>query len=381
MADRARASASEPGGGDHRARASASEPGGGDLTSTTPGGGAGGGTPRSGVRDGVVRVLNGVGGQGGALAMLVLLVAGFSLLAPNFLTVGNLLNILRQFAVPLMLAVGQTLVIITAGIDLSVAATAALAGSVMGVAFAHWGMSQPVAILLGLGAGFLVGAFNGWAITKLRVPDIIATLGTLTAVRGVALLVTGGLPVPNFTQVVEGRRMPPAVILLGAGTYYRVPLIILVAAACAVVGWFILSRTTLGRAFYAVGGNREAARVSGINVDRTKFWVYVISALLASVGGMMLSGRLASANALMANLMELQTIAAVVIGGTALFGGEGRVGGTVIGIFIIGVLANGLNIFGVSEFWQNIITGLIIVLVVALDQWRRRATATAEGRT
>ena len=328
-------------------------------------------------RGGVVRVLTGVGGRGGALAMLVLLVICFSVLAPNFLTVGNLLNILRQFAVPLMLAVGQTLVIISAGIDLSVAATAALAGSVMGVTFAHWGLSQPVAILLGLGAGFLVGAFNGLAITKLKVPDIIATLGTLTAVRGVALLVTGGLPVPDFSHVVEGRRMPPAVTFLGAGTYYRVPLIILVAAACAVAGWFILSRTTLGRAIYAVGGNREAAHVSGINVDRTKFWVYVISALMASVGGIMLSGRLASANALMANLMELQTIAAVVIGGTALFGGEGRVGGTVIGVFIIGVLANGLNIFGVSEFWQNVITGLIIVLVVALDQWRRRITAAA----
>jgi ribose transport system permease protein len=332
------------------------------------------------MRAGIVRVLNGVGGQGGALVMLVILVVAFALLEPSFRSSGNLFNILRQFAVPLMLAVGQTLVIITAGIDLSVAATAALAGSVMGVAFAHWGMSQPVAIALGLGAGLLVGAFNGWAITKLKVPDIIATLGTLTAIRGVALLITGGLPVPNFAQVVEGRRMPPVVTFLGAGTYYRVPLIIVVAAVCAVIGWFILSRTTLGRAMYAVGGNRDAAHVSGINVDRTKFWTYVISALLASVGGIMLSGRLASANALMANLMELQTIAAVVIGGTALFGGEGRVSGTVIGVFIIGVLANGLNIFGVSEFWQNIITGLIIVLVVALDQWRRRATAaTAEA--
>lgn len=334
---------------------------------------------RRSVRSAVVRVLNGIGGQGGALIILILLVAAFSLLAPNFLTLGNMLNILRQFAVPMILAIGQTLVIITAGIDLSVAATAALAGSVMGVAFAHWGLSQPLAILMGLGAGFLVGAFNGWAITKLRVPDIIATLGTLTAVRGVALLVTGGLPVPNFSQVVEGRRMPPVVTFLGAGTYYRVPLIILVAAACAVIGWFILSRTTLGRAIYAVGGNRQAAHVSGINVNRTKFWTYVISALLAAVGGIMLSGRLASANALMANLMELQTIAAVVIGGTALFGGEGRVGGTVIGVFIIGVVANGLNIFGVSEFWQSIITGLIIVLVVALDQWRRRVTASAEA--
>lgn len=331
----------------------------------------------TGIRGGAVRVLTAAGGQGGALVMLAVLMIGFSLLAPNFLTVDNLLNILRQFAVPLMLAVGQTLVIITAGIDLSVAATAALAGSVMGVAFAHWGLPQAVAILLGLAAGFAVGAFNGWAITKLKVPDIIATLGTLTAVRGIALLVTGGLPVPNFSQVVEGRRMPPAVTYLGAGEYYGFPLIILVGAACAVVGWFILSRTVLGRSIYAVGGNREAAHVSGIDVGRTKFWVYVISGLLSAVGGMMLSGRLASSNALMANLMELDTIAAVVIGGTALFGGEGRVGGTVIGIFIIGVLANGLNIFGVSDFWQRIVTGLIIIGVVALDQWRRRVVASA----
>lgn len=322
------------------------------------------------------------GGQGGAVVMLFVLILVFAWLAPGFLSVGNAVNILRQFAVPLILAVGQTLVIISAGIDLSVAATAALAGSVMGVAFAHWGLPEPVAILLGLLAGFAVGIFNGFAITRLKVPDIIATLGTFTGVRGVALLVTGGLPVPDFTQVAEeGRRMPESVTTLGAGQLYGFPLIILVSAVAVALGWFILSRTKLGRSIYAVGGNREAARVSGINVGRTKFWVYVISGLLAAVGGMMLSGRLASANALMANLMELQTIAAVVIGGTALFGGEGRVGGTVIGVAIIGVLANGLNILGVSEFWQRVVTGLIIVLVVALDQWRRRVAAREQGQT
>jgi ribose/xylose/arabinose/galactoside ABC-type transport system permease subunit len=325
------------------------------------------------------RIMTAAGGQGGALVILVLLVVAFSLAAPQFATTGNAVNILRQSAVPMILAVGQTLVIITAGIDLSVAATAALAGSVMGVAYAHLGIPEPVAILMGLASGFLVGAFNGFCVTRLKVPDIIVTLGALTGVRGVALLVTGGLPVPEFTQVVEGRRMPTSITFLGAGQLYGFPIIILVAASCAVIGWFILTRTPFGRAIYAVGGNREAARVSGINVNRVKFWVYVFSGLMAAVGGMMLSGRLASANALMANLMELQTIAAVVIGGTALFGGEGRIGGTVIGVAILGVLANGLNILGVSDFWQRVITGLIIIFVVALDQWRRRVTAERAG--
>jgi ribose transport system permease protein len=176
---------------------------------------------------------------------------------------------------------------------------------------------------------------------------------------------------------VEGRRVPGSVATLGAESVLGVPLIVIVAAACALLGWFLLSRTKLGRAAYAIGGNREAARVSGIRIERSKWWIYVISGLLAAVAGMMLTGRLASANALMADGMELQSIAAVVVGGTALFGGEGGVGGTMIGILIIGVLANGLSILGVAEFWQRVVNGLIIVAVVALDQWRRRVASRA----
>ncbi|AYY15018.1 ABC transporter permease [Actinobacteria bacterium YIM 96077] len=322
-----------------------------------------------------VRILDGAGGLGGAIVILVLLMLVFSVLSPAFLSTDNLLNVLRQHSVLLILAVGQTLVIISRGIDLSVAATAALAGSVMGVTYAHFGLPQGIAILFGLLSGFAVGAFNGWVITRWNVPDIIATLGMLTAIRGVALLVTGGQPVPDFTEVVEGRRMPPVITTLAAGSYYGVPLIIVVALLCCGIGAFILGRTKLGRSIVAVGGNREAAHVSGINVDKTKFLVYLTSGGLAAIGGMMLSGRLASANAHMANLMELSTIAAVVIGGTALFGGEGRVSGTIIGVFIMGLLANGLNILGLSDFWQRVATGLIIIVVVALDQWRRRVAA------
>lgn len=315
------------------------------------------------------------GGVGGALVILAVLVVAFSLASDNFLSVNNFLNILRQYSVPLILAVGQTLVIMSAGIDLSVAATSALSGSMMGVAYAHMGLPTPAAIALGLLVGFAVGLFNGLAITRWRVPDIIVTLGSLTAVRGVALLLTDGLPVPDFAQAVDGRRMPPIVTELGSGSVGGIPMIIFVAIACCLLGWFVLTRTRLGRSIVAVGGNEEAARVSGIDVRRTKVLVYTISGTLAAVGGIVLAGRLGSANALMANLMELDTIAAVVIGGTALFGGEGRVSGTVIGVFILGVLSNGLNILGVADFWQRVVTGLIIVLVVAVDQWRRRAAA------
>jgi len=315
------------------------------------------------------------GGVGGAIAILVVLIIAFSIVSPDYLSVGNLVNILRQYAFVLILAVGQTLVIITAGIDLSVAATAALSGSVMGVTYAHMGLPAPVAIGAGLLSGFAVGLLNGLAITMWKVPDIIVTLGSLTAVRGVALVVTDGLPVPDFSQAVEGRRIPDPVAFLATEDIGGVPWIIVVAAACCVVGWYVLNKTRLGRSIVAVGGNREAAHVSGINVNRTKVAVYALSGLFASVGGMMLAGRLNSANALMASGSELDTIAAVVIGGTALFGGEGRISGTVVGVFIMGVLANGLNILGVSDFWQRIVSGAIIVVVVAVDQWRRRRMA------
>lgn len=322
----------------------------------------------------VVRLSSAAEGAGGAVAILVLLVAVFAILTPDFLTVRNLLNVLRQFSVVGILSIAQTLVIISAGIDLSVASTAALSGSITAVSFAHWGWAEPVAWVLGISAGLGVGLFNGLAVAKLRVPDIIATLGTFSAVRGLALLVTDGLPVPTFQRVAEeGRTLPASVTTLGAGDVWRVPLLAVSAAVIAVAGWFILTRTKLGRATFAVGGNRQAAHASGISVDRTKIAVYVISGIFAAVAGILLTGRLSSANALMGQGMELQSIAAVVVGGTNLFGGEGGVGGTVIGVLIIGVLSNGLNILGVSEFWQQVSNGLIIVAVVALDQWRRHA--------
>lgn len=327
----------------------------------------------TGVSRGVARVAAAAGGRGGALIILLALMIAFAAATPDFLTKDNLLNILRQFSAPMVLAIGQTLVIVSRGIDLSVASTAALSGSVMGVAFAHWGWPEPVALALGILAGFGVGAFNGYVITRWRVPDFVATLGTFSAVRGVALLVTDGLPVPDFQRAQEGRTVPSLVSTLGSDSVLGIPLIALVALGCALIGGFILGRTRLGRSAYAVGGNMEAARVSGINVERSKLRIYILSGVFAALAGFLLVGRTGSANALAGQGMELQSIAAVVIGGTNLFGGEGTVSGTVIGVLIIGVLSNGLSILGVAEFWQQVVNGLIIVVVVAIDQWRRRA--------
>ena len=324
------------------------------------------------LRKPLARAASAAGGRGGALIILVALVIGFSAASENFFTEQNLLNILRQYSVPMILAVGQTVVIVSRGIDLSVASTSALSGSIMGVAFAHWGWPEPLALALGVAAGFAVGAFNGFVITKWHVPDFIATLGTFSAVRGIALLITDGLPVPDFSKAQEGRRVPESITTLGSDSVLGIPLIAVVALACILIGSFILGRTRLGRAAYAIGGNTEAARVSGLRVERSKLWIYIVSGTMAAIAGFMLTGRQGSANALMGEGMELQSIAAVVIGGTNLFGGEGKVSGTVIGILVIAVLGNGLQIMGVAEFWQRVVNGLIIVAVVALDQWRRR---------
>jgi ribose transport system permease protein len=206
-----------------------------------------------------------------------------------------------------------------------------------------------------------------------EIPDFIATLGTLAIFRGVALLITDGLPIPshltaNRVERLSSKRM----IWMGSSDLLGIPVAGWIALLVAVIGWFILRYTALGRSVYAVGGNREAARVSGINIDRTKLAVYAISGITAAIGGFVLAGRLNSANALMAEEENLRSIAAVVIGGTNLFGGEGGVFGSMIGALIMGVLGNGMNLINLSAFWQRIIQGVVIILVVVFDQWRRR---------
>ena len=320
--------------------------------------------------------------RGGPLIALLLLGAYLSTATPFFLTESNLVNVARRTSVIGIFAVGQTFVILTGGIDLSVGAIGALSASVAAVCMTQrvnfYGLKfGPVSFwegfLLALGVGFLAGLVNGLLITKGRIPDFIATLGTLEAFRGVALIVTDGLPIPSHLTATELKGyLPHQMISMGSDDLLGVPIAALIALALAVAAWFILRYTALGRGVFAVGGNREAARVSGINVDRTKIAVYVISGLLAAIAGFVLAGRLNSANALMAGEDNLNSIAAVVIGGTNLFGGEGGVFGSVIGALITGVLNNGLNLLDVSAFYQRIVQGSVIVVVVIFDQWRRR---------
>ncbi len=320
--------------------------------------------------------------RGGPLIALILLSAYLSFATPHFLTASNLTNVIRQSSITAILAVGQTLVILSAGIDLSVGAVAAISACVASVLMTqqyniagmtigpiHFWLGLPIAIIIGLLAGFI----NGYIITRSRIPDFIATMGTLTTLRGIALLVTGGLPVPSHLTATELKGyLPPEIIWLGNGTLFGIPTAGLVALVTVVVGWFILRYTAFGRTVFAVGGNKDAARVSGINIDRTKVIVYTFCGLMAAIAGVVLAGRLNSANALMADGEELRSIAAVVIGGTNMFGGEGGVLGSLIGALIMGVLSNGLNLLNVSAFWQRVIQGLVIILVVVFDQWRRR---------
>jgi len=332
------------------------------------------------------RTLNSIVLRGGPLIALILLSAYLTAATPHFLTPGNLTNVIRQSSITAILAVGQTLVILTSGIDLSVGAVAAIsacaAAVLMTQQFTIAGMTfGPVNFWVGLpialAVGLLAGWINGYIITRSRIPDFIATMGTLTTLRGIALLVTGGLPVPSHLTATELKGyLPEQMIWLGNGSLFGVPTAGLVALLMVILGVLMLRYTALGRSIFAVGGNRDAAHVAGINVDRTKIAVYVLAGLLSAVAGVVLAGRLNSANALMADDENLRSIAAVVIGGTNLFGGEGGILGSLIGALIMGVLSNGLNLLNVSAFWQRVTQGLVIILVVVFDQWRRRRFAT-----
>jgi ribose/xylose/arabinose/galactoside ABC-type transport system permease subunit len=320
--------------------------------------------------------------QSGPLIALILIGIYLSFATPFFLTTSNLVNVVRQSSITAILAIGQTLVILTAGIDISVGAITALAGSVAAVLMTSQinilgltigPVNVWVGILVAVIVGMLAGFINGVIITKGRIPDFIGTLGTLAIFRGIALLVTDGLPVPShLTATAVSGQIPPFLIWLGSGDILGVPAAGIVAVLVTLVGYLVLRYTSLGRFIYAVGGNREAARVSGINVDRVRIAVYVASGLACAVAAMVLVGRLNSANALMAEGEELRSIGATVIGGTGLSGGEGGVVGSLIGALIMGVLGNGLNLLNVSAFWQRILQGLVVILVVLFDQWRRR---------
>jgi ribose transport system permease protein len=293
----------------------------------------------------------------GTLAGLLGLCLLLWILTPHFLTVSNLLNVLEQTSINAVIAVGMTFVILSAGIDLSVGSVLALAGVVMATLL-HQDWPLPAAILGGLSVGFGFGALNGVAIAWGRLPPFIATLGMMSIARGCALLFTEGRPVSGFD---ESFRSLATARLLG------IPAPVVITAAVYIVGRFVLSSTRFGRYVYAIGGNEEATRLSGVNVRLHKIFVYGVSGLTSGIAAILLTARLNSAQPIAGIMYELDAIAAVVIGGTSLAGGEGGVGGTLIGALIMGVLRNGLNLLGVSSFLQQVVIGVVIVVAVLLD--------------
>ncbi|MBE1592084.1 ABC transporter permease [Nonomuraea angiospora] len=301
--------------------------------------------------------------ENGSVAALVVLVVALSLLSGDFLTVTNLLNVGVQAAVTAILAFGSTFVIITGGIDLSVGAVAALSAITLAWTAADSGLPWPLATLVALAVGIGCGLVNAALVAYGKLPPFIATLAMLGVARGLALVVSQGSPI----------EMPEAVSHLGdtVGGYLPVP--VLVMALMGVVAAVVLNRTYSGRAMYAIGGNEEAARLSGIAVSRQKLVTYALSGAFAAVAGVVLASRLASAQPQAASGYELDAIAAVVIGGASLSGGKGRALGTLVGALILAVLRNGLNLLSVSAFWQQVVIGVVIALAVLLDTLRRRS--------
>jgi ribose transport system permease protein len=302
------------------------------------------------------------------LALMVLCVV-LGLTSDRFFTTANGLNVLRQISVNICIATGMTLVILTAGIDLSVGSVLALCGAIAaglitrGLSFPSLdlfvGFTMTGAVLSALLSGGLIGVFNGWMVTRFRLPPFVTTLAMLTIARGLTMLYTGGHPI---SQLGGGFAW------LGSGTMLGIPVPVWMALLVVLTAHVFTVHTRTGRYIYAIGGNEEAARLSGINIASVKRKVYAISGALAALGGLIVTARLDSAQPNAGTGYELDAIAAVVIGGTSLSGGRGSVAGTVMGAVIIGVLNNGLVLLNVSPFWQQVVKGSVILLAVIVDR-------------
>ena len=301
----------------------------------------------------------------GILPILVAICVIFSLVTPNFLSVGNFINVIRQASINIVLATGMTFVILTGGIDLSV-------GSILGVTAV---VGVLVSLVPGLGwfavpaaliAGVFLGLLNGSLVAYLGLPPFIVTLGSYTALRGVAYLVANGTTVIN-------RNLNFAWV--GNNYVGPIPWLVIIAFLAVLASWFVLRRTVLGRHIYAVGGNIRAARLTGIKVSQVRLFVYGVSGLLSGLGGIMSASRLYSATGMLGQGYELDAIAAVILGGTSFTGGIGTIWGTLLGALIIALLNNGLTLMNVSFFWQLVVKGLVIIIAVTIDKVRTGSSA------
>ena len=281
----------------------------------------------------------------------------------SFLTQKNIFNVLRQISANLFLACGMTMVIILGGIDLSVGSIIALSGCIAAGGVARYNLPLVLAILLGILVGFIVGMFNGLVISKTTIPAFIVTLATMNIAKGFAYVYTGGSPVRVVTKEWQ---------FLGAGYIGAVPTPVILLVIVLIITGLIMNKTKIGRHIYAVGGNAQAAEFSGIKVARVKFFVHAFSGVMAGLAGVVLASRMYSGQPTAGEGAEMDAIAAVVVGGTSMSGGSGKIGGTIIGGLIIGVLNNGLNLLNVNSFWQYVVKGAVILLAVFVDYIKNR---------
>ena len=304
-----------------------------------------------------------------SLIALFLLCLGLSILSDKFLSVSNLWNVMRQISVNICISTGMTLIVLTAGIDLSVGSILALCGAITagllknGIEIPsnnlYVGFTILGAMLAGILTGSALGAFNGWTITRFKVPPFVSTLAMLTVARGFTMLWTRGFPISGLGDTF---------LYFGTGWFLGIPVPVWISGIIVMIAVFVTNKTRLGRYIYAIGGNESAAKLSGINVSKVKITVYTIAGALAGIGGLLVTSRLDSAQPNSGIGYELDSIAAVVIGGTSLSGGRGSIMGTVQGAIIIGVLNNGLVLLNVSPFWQQVVKGLVILLAVIIDK-------------
>lgn len=342
-----------------------------------------------------------------AFIALILVVATFSLLSETFLTPGNIIIVAKQVAINAILGIGMTFVILTAGIDLSVGSVAGLAAMIAG-GLINEGLVLPMfgvivyfnvwmVILITLAVGALVGSVNGLVITRFNVPPFIATLGMLYVARGLALLRSDGDTYPNlvgrpelgnqgFQILGTGTFLPQEIVtgwmqglsetvpdfLTTVLTFLAIPYSVWIMIAFALIAALVAAKTPFGKHVYAIGGNERAAQISGVPVKRVKVIVYMISGFCAAMVGLIIASRLVAAHPATGTFFELNAIAVVVLGGTSLMGGRGTIGGTIIGAFVIGALNAGMVMVGISSFWQQVITGSVIVLAVIIDQIQAR---------
>lgn len=295
---------------------------------------------------------------------LVILMAVITVINPNFLTSSNLLNLLLQVTANGFIAFGMTFVILTSGIDLSVGAILALSSALSAGMIAQ-GMPLPLAVLAAIVIGGLLGAVNGLFIAYGKLAPFIVTLATSMAYRGLTLVFTDGNPI---TKGLDGYFLA----FIGQGYVLGVPFPVILMLIAFAILYVVLQKTAFGKEVYALGGNEKAAYISGVKLNKVKIMIYTISGICASVAGLIITSRLSSATPTAGQGYEMYAIAAVVLGGTSLMGGKGRITGTLIGALIIGVLNNGLNIIGVSAFWQQVIQGIVIIAAVLIDVLRNR---------